>query len=1099
MATLTSTKIKNTYDALLKASDNDAIGSSAKQITDGLGNGTPLYISTTQIGIGVTPEATFDLHVYSNAKVGGNLTITGDLTVNGTTTTVGTDTLSVKDPLIVLANNNTSADSVDIGFYGKYAPSGTTLYAGLFRDTGDGKFKIFRDLEEEPTTTVNTSGTGYTVATLVGNLEGNVTGDITGNADTATALETARTIQVSGDVAGSASFDGTADINISTTIQPNSIALGTDTTGSYVATISGTTNEIEVSGSGSETAAVIIGLPDDVTIGNDLTVTTDLDVGGLITVGTNNTILQNDKLIFKSTTGAAIGHNTAGTAIQFFTTNTTALDTLALSISGANATVSGNLSVLGTGSFTGQVTIPATPSASTDAASKGYVDSQVGANNELSEVLANGNTTGGTDIAITAGDKITNFTSTGIDDNATSTALTIDSSENVGIGETSPAEALTVVGTIRVQSASGDSDGLHISSDSNGDALINAGYSVSDLKFATADVERMRIDSSGNAIFTKSGGAYLQLKDASAVRGAINVETSDGLVFTTGSSFTERMRIDSSGNSTFTGNITTTGSTIKVDNSGSASYVVDRGNDTSGATFEYNTNGTIKWFTGLRGLSSEDFYFFNYGTGATAIQIEAANSNTTFAGIVTTENIFQVYSTGASAVIGAVGNTANDVNIYSTSAGHNGLRMHINGILPTDNTGTIIDNDADLGDPSYRFKDLYLGGNIQAAGSVGIGTTSPEKLHIFDSTQTNQSVRLGNPSATPYGEINYNSSGFEHLYITAKGTTTGYGNIVFQTGGTPDEIMRISAAGNVGIGTTSPNDKLHIVGNLFIENGSPEITFETGSSHYNWQIAAQENVNAALEFSVGSQDADASNDTFTPKMIILQSGNVGIGTTSPAYKLSVEGSTNDNWISRIYNTNTNGAGLLVRTDATSANDKIALGVYADGGYKMVVKSSGDILFGTTSQTTTHAYFSKESSDRMVLSVGSSTTSQVTIVAFKNPNGIVGSVSTDGPTTSFSSSSDYRLKENVVEMTNALDRISQLKPSRFNFIGEEKTVDGFLAHEVSDIVPEAITGTKDEVDDEGNPVYQGIDQSKLVPLLVGAIQELQKRIEILENK
>ena len=271
MATLTSTKIKNTYDALLKASDNDAIGSSAKQITDGLGNGTPLYISTTQIGIGVTPEATFDLHVYSNAKVGGNLTITGDLTVNGTTTTVGTDTLSVKDPLIVLANNNTSADSVDIGFYGKYAPSGTTLYAGLFRDTGDNKFKIFRDLEQEPTTTVNTSGTGYTVATLVGNLEGNVTGDITGNADTATALETARTIQVSGDVAGSASFDGTADINISTTIQANSVSLGTDTTGNYVSTISGTTNEIEVSGSGSETATVTIGLPSTVAITTKIT------------------------------------------------------------------------------------------------------------------------------------------------------------------------------------------------------------------------------------------------------------------------------------------------------------------------------------------------------------------------------------------------------------------------------------------------------------------------------------------------------------------------------------------------------------------------------------------------------------------------------------------------------------------------------------------------------------------------------------------------------------------------------------------------------------------------------------------------------------
>ena len=93
-----------------------------------------------------------------------------------------------------------------------------------------------------------------------------------------------------------------------------------------------------------------------------------------------------------------------------------------------------------------------------------------------------------------------NLLSTGIDDQSNATAITIDSSENVGIGESSPAEALTVVGTIRVQSASGDTDGLHISSDSGGDALINAGYSVSDLKFATNDTERMRIDSSGNLL-----------------------------------------------------------------------------------------------------------------------------------------------------------------------------------------------------------------------------------------------------------------------------------------------------------------------------------------------------------------------------------------------------------------------------------------------------------------------------------------------------------------------------------------------------------------------------------------------------------------------
>ena len=100
---------------------------------------------------------------------------------------------------------------------------------------------------------------------------------------------------------------------------------------------------------------------------------------------------------------------------------------------------------------------------------------------------------------------------------------------------------------------------------------------------------------------------------------------------------------------------------------------------------------------------------------------------------------------------------------------------------------------------------------------------------------------------------------------------------------------------------------------------------------------------------------------------------------------------------------------------------------------------------------------------------------------------------------YATSSDYRLKENVVEMTGAIDRVKQLKPSRFNFIadGPSRIVDGFLAHEVSSIVPESITGDKDAVDAESNIIPQGIDQSKLVPLLVGAIKELTARIEALE--
>ena len=128
--------------------------------------------------------------------------------------------------------------------------------------------------------------------------------------------------------------------------------------------------------------------------------------------------------------------------------------------------------------------------------------------------------------------------------------------------------------------------------------------------------------------------------------------------------------------------------------------------------------------------------------------------------------------------------------------------------------------------------------------------------------------------------------------------------------------------------------------------------------------------------------------------------------------------------------------------------------------------------------------------------------------FRNSSGNdVGRIESTASATSFVTSSDYRLKENVSYDFDATTRLKQLKPSRFNFINTpDTTVDGFLAHEVSSIVPEAISGEKDKTetytDDDGQqqtrPVYQGIDQSKLVPLLVKTIQELEARITTLEG-
>ena len=187
-----------------------------------------------------------------------------------------------------------------------------------------------------------------------------------------------------------------------------------------------------------------------------------------------------------------------------------------------------------------------------------------------------------------------------------------------------------------------------------------------------------------------------------------------------------------------------------------------------------------------------------------------------------------------------------------------------------------------------------------------------------------------------------------------------------------------------------------------------------------------------------------------------------------------------------------------------------------GTDRMVIDSSGHVLVGTSnlgtigstdgislysngvigsSATSTRSVFSRRSSNGQV-------------VLFRRDTTDVGNISVTTTSTAYNTSSDYRLKENVDYTFDATTRLKQLKPCRFNFIADESNtlVDGFIAHEVSSIVPEAVTGTKDEMetytDDNGEEQtrekYQGIDQSKLVPLLVKTIQELEARITALEN-
>jgi len=127
------------------------------------------------------------------------------------------------------------------------------------------------------------------------------------------------------------------------------------------------------------------------------------------------------------------------------------------------------------------------------------------------------------------------------------------------------------------------------------------------------------------------------------------------------------------------------------------------------------------------------------------------------------------------------------------------------------------------------------------------------------------------------------------------------------------------------------------------------------------------------------------------------------------------------------------------------------------------------------------------------------------VVFQYNSGTVGTIVTGTSNTSYNTSSDYRLKENIAPMTGALDKIAQLKPVTYTWKADGSDGQGFIAHELQAVVPDCVTGKKDDVDAEGNPKYQGVDTSFLVATLTAAIQEqqtiindLKARIETLEG-
>jgi hypothetical protein len=290
----------------------------------------------------------------------------------------------------------------------------------------------------------------------------------------------------------------------------------------------------------------------------------------------------------------------------------------------------------------------------------------------------------------------------------------------------------------------------------------------------------------------------------------------------------------------------------------------------------------------------------------------------------------------------------------------------------------------------------------------------------------------------------------------------------------------------------------------------------------------------------------------TNAVTIDASQNVGIGTASPSQKLSVAGAGTFSSKILVYSQNsanltglstnsmvlgtvaknvapTGGQGTILITsddpsasalqgtialitDPTALNRRLSIGLVEQGtsvrnitlnesgGYVLVnqtVSTGNNAQFQVSSSTTNAAQFIVSAASYPI--VASQNGSGSGLVYFNYNSNNIGTITTNGTTTAYNVTSDYRLKNTVIPLTNGLAIVSALKPVTYKWNADNSNGDGFIAHELQSIVPAAVVGEKDAVDADGKPIYQGIDYSKIVVHLVAAIQELSAEVEALKSK
>jgi hypothetical protein len=520
--------------------------------------------------------------------------------------------------------------------------------------------------------------------------------------------------------------------------------------------------------------------------------------------------------------------------------------------------------------------------------------------------------------------------------------------------------------------------------------------------------------------------------------------------------------------------------------------------------------------TGLTGLTSSGTVTLSGGTASTALALNASKEVVSVANTGTGDNVL---ATSPTLITPALGTPSSGVvtNLTGTAS------ININGTVgaTTANTGAFT---------TLAYTGTLTGGtgviNIgsgqlykDASGNVGIGTSSPKSdiglsLHLFNGASTgtvasnsyllvesstrNAVVELSG-SATSTNGLNFSDT--PGTTVAGIASTAADQNLLFRTGGTT-ERMRIDSSGNVGIGTSSPTFKLDTRGSA---GALANFQLTTGTNAF---VFLQDTVRSYAMFSNNGAWGVYDNTAGTERMRLDSSGNLGIGTTSPGAKLDVAGNLRFSAANPAIEFN-NGGPQVYSTSANTLQFATGGGI-GSATERARIDSSGNLLVGTTStpqfNKTTGSGFEATSSgevqiasDNNCLVLNRTSAADGDVQKFFKQGVQVGTITVTGAATAYNTSSDYRLKHDIQPMTGALAKVAALKPVTYKWNADDSQSQGFIAHELQEVVPECVTGEKDAVDADGKPKYQGIDTSFLVATLAAAIQEQQANIESLKTR